>query len=564
MRNPAWIAFIASLTLLLGHAYGLPIPGISIIPNQTTVNGSFIMIADVPSGEPVAVSWLVPGFGRYGGLPNVNGRYICYFSNTDPKSTCGPSPFTEGLAYDFRVDALASSGDKSTSTISVSPGSISISATLTNSNGTVNILAATQGLLGASVSYEVYSSGFVQVKPPAPLSFNSVTGFYSGTASLPPGEYFFAFTASGGGDYGGSVARHTVAEQPTGGPGSPALQAEATDVDLLVQSGAVPRIPTGRITNNGNATVGNLTLAVPANLLGIMGVTLSNSIIPPLGSAFYTITLQNIQRGADINAKVIIKSGADIVGEIPVRIRLSFTDVTPPPPGESVSVSPESWTGDFLIPGTGGIAKAFTVSNGGSSPITSMNVSGIPGVTIAAPPSIPAGGIGSVTATVNTRIAGPVAGILTFSSPEGSDEVLVAINLYNDVTDDIEAVENGLDAFTSGLSESRQEQLASVLLDIESSISSAKADQAAGRYASAAAKYGAAQAGLNVLQGLETAKPPGVDFDTSLLIPLVGGIAAIIIIVFVVKKLRGRKKGGGMEDEFGEEPPEEEEEEEEL
>ncbi|MBI4176148.1 MAG: hypothetical protein HY518_03010 [Candidatus Aenigmarchaeota archaeon] len=557
------VFIMLSFLLSANSVLALPIPGVTFVPNKVSAGGNVAVIVDLPAAEPVSVSWVLTGFGRYGSLPYSGGKYICHFSSTDAQSTCGPTPFAEEITYDFQIDALGASGDNSSTIATLPAGGIEVVPILSdNPDGSVNMVVATQGILGASVSYEVYTTAFDTAKGTTSLAFNPANGNYFGNVTLPPGEYFFAFSATTSSDHGGSLIRHAVSGPSVGpGPGGTSLLAEDKGtIRLALNSGSIAPSITGTITNPGNDTVSNLTVSLPADVLSTISVTISNTSLPPQQTATYTIGIRDTTAGAEIITEADIKSGATVVGRIPIRVLLSIKGITAPVQGAGLAATPDLWKGDFLITDTGAIQNTFTVRNNGDLPADITLIGPLAAAITVPPASIPARGSAQVTATVSLKQAGTLAGALVLSSAQGSVSIPVALTLHRDLTADIDSLKDDFDSFEGSLSEQRAEQLGGAIVTVSSAISSAESAQLGGRYAEAASKLEAARAGFSLLEDLETVEPPpGPGLDMSLIIPIAGGFIALLLVFIIIKVLRGRKgRKAGLDDEFGEDEKEEE------
>jgi len=329
--------FISALALMALPALAqLPEPQVTFIPDQLSAESSFVMIADPGDVEgSVRVSWTVWGDPVYNGhLPYIDGSYMCYFSDTDYQSTCGPSPFrisSELLGFPYDVDLFTfdSEGDQGNTTIEVDIGGLKIIPDLTTDFDTdsVKILAYTTPAIADSVSYSVFDSGF-NPKTSGYLSLTRITGtpYYNGSVELDPGIYYIAFKAETLDDFGGGMERVDMAGGGNGGHDG-VLQADPVDIEVLVEAGSQPSLPQNkRIINTLNQTFEGVSISLSTDISKYVTITIPNSTIEPYQTMYYSIELHSISSSLDINTVAEIKSQAGtVIGEIPVKMRISYT-----------------------------------------------------------------------------------------------------------------------------------------------------------------------------------------------------------------------------------------------
>lgn len=331
-RKLAGRVFVYAVLLVLFQASQaqaqLPDPSVMFIPDKLSAESSFVMIADPGSvGGSVRMNWVVGG--GFGNLPYINGKYMCYFSDTDYMSTCGPSPFRfptmEGYPEAMDVSTFDSQGNEGNTTIEVEIGGLKIvpDITVDFDSGTANMLVYTSPSLAESIQYRVYDSQFSPKTPYA--SLKRMAGgipYFNGSVELDPGVYYIAFKASKEEDFGGGIIRVNMGGGENGGG---VLQAEALDINVVVVEGSSPPIPYKRIANPLNQSFTGVSISLPSGLGQYLSITISNSTINPYETVYYTVSVVGVTTSMDIDAEAEIKSGEDaVLGTIPIKMKISY------------------------------------------------------------------------------------------------------------------------------------------------------------------------------------------------------------------------------------------------
>jgi hypothetical protein len=312
----------------------LPDPDVTFIPDRISAESSFAIVADPGSvGGSVRITWVTDE--GYGHFPYVNGRYMCYFSDTDFQSTCGPSPFryptTEGSPYLMDLFSFDSHGNQGNSTVNVEVGGLKISpdVTLDLDHGIVNIIAYTTPTIAESMSYKIFDENLdPKTAGYLPLERITATPYYNGTVQLDPGTYFIAFKGETASDFGGGMLKVEMAQISNGNGGEDGiLQADPVDIDVLVQAGAEPSLPQNkRLINNMNMSFEGVTIELPTEVSRYLSITIPNSTIGPYETVYYTMGLTDISSSLDINTMADVRSGSGtLIGEIPIQMRISYT-----------------------------------------------------------------------------------------------------------------------------------------------------------------------------------------------------------------------------------------------
>ncbi len=225
------ICSVLILTVLLvligiGMISALPEPSITVFPNSLSPNSSFVMIVDpMTTQTPIRMAWSVynPNMdGNYimGQLPKINGKGICYFSNTDKNATCGPTPFmgTGQMLVEAFITASDEQGRQQYVNGSkvVELGDIVLNGEPYLKEGNKNIVLLAYYMTQSQVDnilYSVYDENMKILSGlnDRPTQFNTTPtpGFYA-ELSLPSGIYYISSVARKGEDYGGKMDRITI------------------------------------------------------------------------------------------------------------------------------------------------------------------------------------------------------------------------------------------------------------------------------------------------------------------------------------------------------------------
>jgi hypothetical protein len=327
-----YMVFISVLALQASLASAqLPEPEVTFIPGQLSAESSFVMIADPGSvGGSVRITWVTDE--GYGHLPYINGRYMCYFSDTDYQSTCGPSPFryptSEGYPYIMDVNTFDSELNQGNTSLEVEIGGLKITpdVSIDFDTGSATILVYTTPSIADSIIYKVFDSSF-NPKTSGYLPLTRITGtpYYNGSVELGSGIYYIAFKANSSDDFGGGIIKVSMAAGEDGYEG--VLQADPVNIDVLVEAGSEPNLPKNkRVMNALNQTFEGLSITLPQDVSKYVSITIPNSTIGPYESVYYTINLHGITSSLDINTMADINSGGGaLLGRIPLKMRISYT-----------------------------------------------------------------------------------------------------------------------------------------------------------------------------------------------------------------------------------------------
>lgn len=550
---------------------GAVTPNVTFIPDRISVNSSFLAIANGDLAAAYRIGWRVPGFGTvdFGSFPRQGNGFVCYFSHTDPEATCGPSPFqvatAGGVPYTMLVNAVGQTGATANATLSVPVGGIRLTPLVTVEGNTVFMEVFASGL-PTEVTYAVYSQANLSLAQGArPLTRQPASGNWLGNATPPPGNYYFSFSALAGGDSGGGLARVSLGGAGglcPAGPGSqeglPLLADEVNEAGILINAGQTFQKAGYRITNLGNATIGNLTVSVPANFT-FLAITLARASIAQNETALFSIRLDGIQQSVTINLQASVLSAGRVVGLIPVFIPVTVIGQGPAPvcPGAAFTLQPATWTGSFPVGAAA--TKSVTITNTQPSVLagleSSVSSSFGEALSVTLPSSVPASGTATIQLSLNPAVPGRYEGTATITTGAGSQAILVSTEFFSNVSEDVESLRGEVGTFTQGLSPEQRSALSGPLGDLESSLSAAEA--AAGSDPRGVERSLAeAQARLETLRDLAGYQPPGPSpgpgLDTGTILIVVAVLAIVGGAVLLIRKRRGRGAEEGLEEEFEE------------
>lgn len=557
-------------SFLVSVTSALPTPNVQFIPEMISENGSFLMIVDpMVYDKSVRVTWKVPGFldTNIGLLPRQGDKWICYFSNDDKDATCGPTPFQVTWdSYDIEIESVDSNGDTGNKTFDdFSVGAIKLTPQLTPFGGSVDMVVFPSGGLPKEVLYAVYDSSFKKKIDYTLLSRDPKTGYFTGRANLGvPGTYYFAFkTDDQSASFGGGLIRQDVG---TGaGMISGSIEADPVILNLLLNKTQVYRNINNQIKNIGSSNLTGLSVDVDDRIAGMVSIQLEKSTLRAGESGYFTVKLEKVNNRMDVATFANVTSNGSVVGQIFLSLNISVLGecqgtscpICPTAGRGRFTVSPAVWQEDFLVGASP--KKDFTITNNGDSDLTvDIPSTGSLGssASITTDEFIPAGGTGTLSIELSPVFAGSYTGIITVTTSDGSQNIIVDTEFYNDISDDIVSARSELDLLLSS------DIGSDILSDLDYELSQAEDDLNFGDYKSASEGYASAAAKVALLTDIVSSgyTPPsnGGDGDgdsTDIIIILVVILVALVGVFIYLKKFRGAGGGFGsdedIEDELG-------------
>lgn len=541
----AVLALFFLLSLQVPGASALRTPNVTFIPPVLSINSSFLAVADPGTGASIRVGWTIPGFeNAYGLFPLVDGKYTCYFSDSDQSSNCGPVPFkysTIGMApYTMFVEAIDSYGAKTNLTRQVDIGSMSLSPTVQVTGSTVYMVVSSRGGIPSSLLYSVYKTDLTPVQTNSQLTYNIVTDRFTGNTDLGQGEYYIAFwgAMTGNTDWGSALLKISVGE--AGAPSGPGLvQADEVDPQWLVNAGQTYQQTGFKLSNTGGSPVSNITVELPSTIDTYIDVSLDKTSLGVNETTFFTVSFSGSQTGLRLLGDAEVKSGDTVLGTIPFNIRVSIIEggqVTPPTTSAGgLSASPSTWTASGVVGDS--FTKTVTITNnaGSSASNFSYTASGMLSsiASVDLPTSISAGGTGSATITASPFSSGVYVGPVRISSSAGSVDVMAGLTVYEDISIDIEDVTDDLESAESMLTAAQKADptVSDMLNDIRSSLEDAEDDFSMGQYERAQSTLQEARGKISALDSVAAAAALAPTAPTA---PSAGGGVDILPFALII------------------------------
>jgi len=181
-----------------------------VLPDQkiVSVDSPVVIKVDPKTTEtPMRITWSLYNAGEKGtgSFPLVDGKGLCYFSNTDGNATCGPSPFFSVGETELYVYVITPSRiSNETLPINITPTNIPMDGVNRVDNTVfLYIYIAKKDLM----KYSIYKEDLTIYQSDRPLDYNTQLGRYEGNITLNPGVYYFTFFMNDSGNYGATLKR---------------------------------------------------------------------------------------------------------------------------------------------------------------------------------------------------------------------------------------------------------------------------------------------------------------------------------------------------------------------
>jgi hypothetical protein len=186
-------------------------PSVTIYPEDViSKDSSFLIKVDPKTTErPIRITWAVYNMGEIGigSFPIVNGKGICYFSNTDKNATCGPSPFTQAGETEIYIYVVTPTEVKNvTVPLNISDISIPTDEIYREDNTVYMWIDSPER---DEFRFGVYNEDLSVYLPfgTRQLTYNPTKHRYEGNYTPSPGVYYFGFIAKEGNNYGSGLLR---------------------------------------------------------------------------------------------------------------------------------------------------------------------------------------------------------------------------------------------------------------------------------------------------------------------------------------------------------------------
>ncbi len=332
--------FLMMVSLIPFASAVLPDPDVTFIPDEISVNSSFLLVVDPNVNESVRVNWLAYGAMMEpvaGQIPKIGDNWVCYFSNTDTKSTCGPNPFLlsniGGPPHTLEVNTTDSSLDTGGEILDVYVGSIVLTSKINTDieKKIAYIKVYPKPDIVTGISYETYYANNLSLVPnkDGNLVYDNDVGGYIDNITLDLGEYYIAFSApTVGSDYGGSVVSVDMRLGIGNGDGEMGyVDVDPVSLNILINKNQKYEKSNYRITNLRNNTLTSLTVNIPVtepiDVNDYLDIDLSNTTLGPRESMFFSVILEYVESSMEISTQAQLKSNNTLIGYIPIDIKVS-------------------------------------------------------------------------------------------------------------------------------------------------------------------------------------------------------------------------------------------------
>ena len=334
---PAFMFLLAVLLIPFASAQ-LPVPEVTFIPDKISINSSFVMVVDPGVDDSIRVSWIGYELGAYGQVPKIGEKWVCYFSDTDTKSTCGPNPFRESnldfSPYTFEVNTTDFAGNTNGKSMGIFIGGIKINDQVTTdiSNGIAYISVwPIPGSEVTGVTYQTYYARNITTVSgkSGSLTYDVPSGAYRKDLELDLGQYYIAFSAeTAGDDYGGSVVRVNMGlTEEEGYDDLGYLEIDPVSLNILIEKNQKYEKSNFKVTSRQNQTFDSMSIHIPSttpiDVNDYIDIELDDTSLGAYGSMYFTVTLENVMNYMEIKANAQIRTNDTVIGYIPVDIKVS-------------------------------------------------------------------------------------------------------------------------------------------------------------------------------------------------------------------------------------------------
>jgi hypothetical protein len=515
LLSSLFVVFIILLSSSVNAQYTqLQITDVTFIPRTVSAKSGVIVVAEVEGEGSIRVSWYSPTYfgGGYNVIGNLfkidDGKYICYFSNTDQESMCGPSPFIEPNMGDYignpptefivwaQSPLKEEQNEMTSKTEQVYVGSIKLNPVLTVEGGKLYMLVYPNNIV-TSVKYEIYDKKINKLAE-GELEWDPVKGGYTKGIPYSDNYYYVAFSALSSNDAGGNVVRiPRETENQTG------ISANLIIDDIVIHDAVVMKnMQTTfhrlfKITNLGN-TLTNLRVDVPSALSSYLEIDLENTTLQTNDTIYMDVIIKNIAADTDIRTTANLMSGNEKVGEIKVNIEVSVIkgEVSTTLP----RITPATWSDEYEL---GVVDKEFVISNNAGLDIYGINYTASGEIkniiSVETPKQLTAYSTEKIKMRLNPRSAGTKTGVVSINTNAGSIEIPISVTFYEKVLDKVSAAEQSLQELESKMTDDQKTKLSQVLTNIEDDIQSAKTYSTRGNYKEAVKEIEKAEAKIDIL-----------------------------------------------------------------
>jgi len=293
-------------------------------------------VVDPKVDDSLRVSWIAYEAGAYGQVPKIGDKWVCYFSDSDVKSTCGPNPFRVSnigfSPYTFEVNTTDYSGNTGGKALGVFIGGIKLDSRITTDIDNKMVYISVWPVPGGGVteiSYVTYYANNLSVVPNknGNLEYDPQLSMYRENLTLDLGEYYIAFSAPAGSDYGGAVARVDMSLTGNGNGVTGYVDVDPVSLNILINKNQRYEKSNFRITNLMNRNLTDMTVRIPTtepvDVNDFLSIVLSNTTLDSRSSMYFSVVLEHVVNSMEIKTQAQLKSNNSLIGYISIDITVS-------------------------------------------------------------------------------------------------------------------------------------------------------------------------------------------------------------------------------------------------
>lgn len=297
-------------------------PEATFLPERVSANSSFLLIVSPNAAtESSRVTWVIAGMTEtsLGQIPKKGDRNICYYSTTDPKAECGPSPFTDAGEYELDINVTDSYGTITGKAYTMQVGDLRLAPKILFQDQKTYILWHTTFTGG--LGYKVYKASDLSLIQglQKSLAYDVELGGYRDVLELGNGDYYFVFSAEEEGSFGGAAVSYSIGSET---PGTGTVKADSVDLDIVKPAGEPREISIFKIKNLGGR-VDNITIKLAEGMDRYILLTPQSPVLEENGSIGFSVKLVELNKAMNITTVAEILSRGSKIGEIPVKILVS-------------------------------------------------------------------------------------------------------------------------------------------------------------------------------------------------------------------------------------------------
>ena len=550
----------------------LPNPGVQIIPEKISANGSFI-VKVIPgiTGHPLRLEYWTIGIIQgdladefRGSIPRIDDTWFCLFSDDPDISTCAPIPYSISTAESgttvncytqygeygygcFNVNMFDEYGNipehNSTTVVEIPVGGIYIIPEITIQENNVSIQASTGGVF-ADVHFAVLNKNLTIFRD-YQLMARLESGFYNGNFDIIPGEFYVAFKAQSIDDFGGTVYNLTIPRSAAYFDicpgvteyGDSVIKVDPVNWNPIINKSKHAEKSSFKITNEGNDTVYNVSVEIPSEISDYIGIELESSKLSGKDYIYFTVTIDEVETSIEFRSIAYLTTNDTRIAAIPLNIMVSVRDACEgfglvQAPESVIALDSYTWDGTFLTGKT--YTKEFTITNNGEEDLKDFNdviESSLSNVieNITFPNKIEPGESEKITIIIKGKRVKTYFGTIVINTNIGAEKILLGLTFTEDISGNLDSLEYQLNGMEEYL-EDAPSDVQGLISDIRTTITSARDYIDSEDYDSAIQEHNEAKFKFEALDELSYVIAAAQETPTS----DDGGIIIIIILVVVV------------------------------